>query len=106
MNKDNLIYDFMNEKMKEHADVSPNQISYKKARYVLSRFNIPSWLWMPVLKEMMNTGYLKRESQQAISISDKEVDLDRVQKNIDLDSLNPNRSARCFKEYKERKIIN
>lgn len=100
MNKDNLFYDLINEKMREHADVAPNQISYKKARYILSRFNIPSWLYMPIIKEMMQTGYLKRESQQAITISDKEVDLDRVQKNIDVEHCR----QVTWKKYREQKI--
>ena len=100
MKSRNLIYDYFVEKMREHADVAPKEISYKKARYVLSRFNVPSWLWMPVLKEMMNTGYLKRENQQAILISDREVDLDRIENKVEEESIR----QRTWEEYKEKKL--
>ena len=49
MKNGNIFYDYMAEKMKEHADLSQTEISYKKARYILSRFNVPQWLWMPLV---------------------------------------------------------
>ena len=71
-NKKGLIYEYITEVLYKHADVDKGYISYKKARYVLSRFNLPKWLWMPIIKELIESGYLIRQNQQSLEIKEEE----------------------------------
>ena len=50
-------------------NTSNNLIDYDKARWVLTRYRIPKWLTMPILKEMIDFGYLTRINQRALKIN-------------------------------------
>lgn len=101
----NIFYDYLNEKMVELSDMSHSHITYKRARYVLSRFRIPEWLQMPIIKEMITCCYLERESQQFMKVGKNKVDIERIREEMisSKEKLNPNRSKRTWERRIKKK---
>jgi hypothetical protein len=61
---EDILYRFFCGKFLENVDVSKDQISYARARWVLSRYRIPGALRMPILDQMTGQGYVKRITQR------------------------------------------
>ena len=67
-NKEPIFYSFMREMFDKHADVGIKTISYKKARWVLSRYRIPHCVRMLIINEMIGIGMLQRINQRELEI--------------------------------------
>lgn len=69
MTKEVLIYTLLKEKMEEHCDICDKEISVPKAKWVISRYNIPGCLRPAIIREMISLGYLKWGGKHVLVIS-------------------------------------
>lgn len=59
---------YMAKKMIEHADIDRVTISYAKARWVISKYQIPKDLRNPTIEEMCEIKVLERVNQRGLKI--------------------------------------
>ncbi len=72
-----IFYKFLCGKLLKFVDVSHDQISFEKARWVLSRHGLPRVIRMSMIAHMTKLGYLKRISQrQGLKILAKPIIVD------------------------------
>lgn len=64
-----LLYTLIVEKMREHSDVGPDQISFPQARYVLGLFNYSKDRRQRIIFELIELGYLQRVNQRKLVIN-------------------------------------
>lgn len=68
MKEEPILYCLIRDCLDKYADIGIKTISYGKARWVLSRFNIRKDLQINVLKEMVDLGMLDRINKHALEI--------------------------------------